>query len=119
MQRMMNRLGVTLCCAMFTANVFAQRTVVVETNLPSAYVFADTLWLGTAAQSTFSVPNETRELRLVPVEADGWSVKPQVAMLPAEGDSIHVDLGFAYHYSFASVPYGAPVFLEQDGQPRQ
>lgn len=90
---------------------------VIETNLPGAVLFADDELLGTVDDGAVrAVPAAARELRLVPPEDLSWSVAPVARPVALrEGDTLAVDLRFAYHYAIGSVPYGAAVFVETDG----
>lgn len=84
----------------------------VETNLPGAVLFADTLRVGPVHEGmTLAVPAGTRRLRLAPPSAEVWSVEPLTASLSAApGDTVRLDLRFPYHYAVQSVPYGASVY---------
>jgi hypothetical protein len=92
----------------------AQTAVVtVETNLTSANVFADSVWVGSATQRTFTVPVASRTLRLVPSQADAWTITPQSRPLRVEaGDSVQITMNFPYYYRIATIPYAVPVYHE-------
>ena len=90
--------------------------VVLDTNMPEALVYADSLRLGLARQGTFRVPAGAATLRLVPASGTAWSIRPIRQPLAAQpGDTLDVRLHFPYHYQVESVPFGATVRLE-DGQ---
>ncbi len=87
--------------------------VLVETNLPDAVVYADSLWLGPASRSPFLVPAHARALRLVPAGGDLWAIEPLVAPLAAAaGDTLALRLAFPHYYQVETVPFGATVFHE-------
>lgn len=85
----------------------------VGTNLPEAILFADSLRIGTVTSELAAVPASTDRLRLVPPDANTWSVPPverQVEL--TAGDTVDVALHFPYYYRVESIPYDASVFLE-------
>lgn len=100
-----------LCCIGSMAHA-QERIVVVDTNYPEAQVFADAVYLGTAAQRQFLVPASARHLRLVTPNIDTWSVPPVLATLPEAGDSLSLQLDFPYTYRIETFPFGATVYLE-------
>lgn len=95
-----------------------RRVIRVETNLPSATVYADSIRLGVAQQGLFVLPAGTRRVRLV--AATQWSIEPiaqPVATLA--GDTLALSMPFPYYYSIESSPPAADVFLEaRDGRER-
>ena len=95
-------------------------TVAVETNLPEAVLYADSLRLGPVGDGVFRVPATTQTLRLVP-EADAWSVEPLSRPLRTseEGDTLRLPMRFPYHYAVESVPFGADVYLEGERDVRE
>ena len=93
--------------------------VQVETNLPEAIVFADSLRLGPASQGSFYVPAVTQHLRLVAERIDAWSISPISRALHAQpGDTVAVRMDFPYYYQIETMPFGADVFAET-GQSRR
>lgn len=90
--------------------------VAVRTNVPDAIVFADSVQLGKADAGIFVVPSDAKTVRLVAPGSDNWSVPPVVADLPTpRPDSLTLDLFFPRYYRIETVPFGAEVFIEQDG----
>jgi len=86
--------------------------VLLDTNLPGAIVYADSMRLGPASQGTFLVPAQTRQLRLVPQGGSTWTIAPVTAPFTASaGDTLELRLAFPYHYQIETIPYGASVFL--------
>ncbi|HMB91587.1 MAG TPA: hypothetical protein VKP65_12115 [Rhodothermales bacterium] len=111
-------LGVLLL-VLITLPVQAQESVVtlVQTNLPGATVYADSLLLGTAETGRFLVPVGTRHLRLLPPGHGLWSIEPlEVAFTAQLGDTLELDLPFPYHYKIESIPFGASVSVDSDGE---
>jgi len=101
--------------ALSFVDTFAQNGVVVrlQTNLPDALVYADSVRVGRAASDFFLIPRSTRRLRLVPSKSDSWSITPiwrDIAL--STGDTLSLELNFPYHYKIESNPFGAEVFLE-------
>ena len=88
-----------------------------DTNLPEAYVYVDSLYMGLAGQGRFDVPVGRRRIRLIAPEVESWSIRPveSVVDVPA-GDTLHLSLFFPYLYQIESVPFDAQVFLEQPEQ---
>lgn len=100
-------LGVGLCRAQQPV------LILLETNLPEAIVYADSMRLGAASQGTFLAPAETRQLRLIPPGGNAWTIAPVTALLAAAaGDTLELRLPFPYHYQIETIPFGASVFLE-------
>ena len=84
--------------------------LLLETNLPEALVYLDSVRVGTAAQEVFAVPAGPVRLRLVAPGGDAWSIAPREEMLDAApGDTFVVALPFPYHYRIESIPFGATV----------
>ncbi len=87
----------------------------VETNLPEAVIFADSLRLGSLAGEVVAIPSETKTLRLLPPNTKGWSIAPVARQLDlSPGDTLDVTLDFPYHYRIESVPFGAEVHIESN-----
>lgn len=104
-----------LLCSMAYGSSHAQQhaVVVLESNMPNALVFADSLLLGVASLQTFVVPQGTATLRLVPDGGESWSISPLTYVLDADGgDTVAVELNFPYHYQIESVPFDAPVYTK-------
>ena len=103
-----------------TAAAQAEAVVAIDTNLPDAVLYADSLRLGRVGDGVFRVSATTETLRLVP-EADAWSVEPlrRPLQTSAAGDTVRLSMRFPYHYAVESVPFGAGVFLEQSGGARE
>ena len=92
--------------------------VLVETNLPSAVLYADSVRLGSVSEGPLRIPAQATQLRLVP-EADAWSIEPLTRGLPdtaMPGDTLRFEMRFPYHYVIESIPFGADVYLEENGQ---
>lgn len=99
--------------------VRGQESVVtlVQTNLPGATVYADTLPLGPAEAGRFHVPVGTQHLRLLPPGNDLWSIEPlEIAFMAQPGDTLELDLPFPYHYKIESIPFGASVSIDSHGE---
>ena len=96
----------------------APAVLIVETNLPEAVVFADSVRLGPAVQGAFAVPASAGVLRLVPPGGDAWSIVPvERAFEVGSGDTLVLAMPFAYHYRIESLPFGATVtHLTPDGR---
>lgn len=87
--------------------------VALETNLPGAVVYADSVLVGPVAGGVFGIAPQVRQLRLVAPERDSWSVAPvtqPVDLTP--GDTLSLRVDFPYHYRIDSFPFGAAVYLE-------
>ncbi len=105
---LMGAMGWGMACAQ-------PRTVVLRTNLPEAFVYADSVLLGTADRGRFAIPPGTGVLRLVPPAVDAWSIPPvsrSLAGLPA-ADSLVLTLRFPYRYRIETIPFGASVTLHR------
>ena len=92
--------------------------VLIDTNLPSAVLYADSVRLGPVGDGLVRVPSAAKQLRLVP-EADAWSIEPLTRALSGEatsGDTLRFEMLFPYHYAIESIPFGADVYLEENGQ---
>lgn len=105
------------CALLFVAGApvgLAQPTAVaVETNVPDAVVYADSIRLGVAAESPFLLPPGTQHVRLLPPAAGSWSIAPQEAAVePAPGDTLRLAFDFPYTYLIESIPHGATVIME-------
>lgn len=85
----------------------------VETNLPEAVLFADSIRIGSSFGSMVSVPASSRTLRLVPPGIDTWSIAPvSRAIKLAPGDTLRMTIDFPYHYRVESIPFEAAVHIE-------
>ncbi len=95
-----------------------ERVVLLETNLPDAVVYADSVRLGRASLGTFRVPADARALRLAPGGGDLWAVAPLTAPLAANpDDTLALRMPFPHYYKIESIPFGASVYLEKlDGR---
>lgn len=90
----------------------AQPVVVLDTNWPEAWVYADSVALGLAAQRTFRIPPGARMLRLVPPGGDTWGLPAPQALLPdTMADTIQITVAFRFHYRIESVPSEARIFV--------
>lgn len=107
-------LGVALLLGLLAGPGAAQPLYLqIDTNLPEAAVYADSVKVGTAAQALLTVPATTRTVRLVPPGRDTWSIPPEaVSIDAAPGDTLRLDLAFPYHHQVESIPFGATVYLE-------
>jgi hypothetical protein len=87
-----------------------------ETNAPSARVYADHILLGTASERFFSMGEGEHEIRLVAADQFSWSIPPVVTRIDSgiAGDTIAVRLDFPYYYRLESTPFDAEVDL-RDG----
>ncbi len=89
----------------------------IETNVPDALLFADSTFVDRASAGLIAVPAFTKRIRLVIRDVESWSIPPvEKPMRAAPGDTVAVILNFDYHYRVESVPFGAGVHLEQDGE---
>ena len=85
-----------------------------QTNLPEALVYSDSVFLGQADLRVFSLEKSQSEIRLVAPSIDSWSIPSVGTHIDASpGDTIQVKLDFSYYYQIESVPFDARVFLEQ------
>lgn len=117
------RITLGLLLMLGTAQTGAAQTsapALIDTNLPDAVLYADSLRLGRVGEGLVHVPAWARMLRLVP-EVDAWSVEPLMRPLPASafeettgGDTLRLSMRFPYHYAIESVPFGASVYLEEE-----
>jgi len=101
--------------ALSFVDTVAQNGVVLrlQTNLPEALVYADSVPIGRASSNYFLIPRSTRLLRLVPSNSDSWSIIPIWRELTfSTGDTLSLELNFPHHYKVESVPFGAEVVLE-------
>lgn len=111
-------------CLMFmvllanSLSVNAQRSIRIETNMPSANVFADTLWIGYASQKLFEVSSDVAFILVSPQTADSWFIHPITFDLLETPQSRDVTLSavFPYHYRLESIPLGATVWNGQAGK---
>ena len=104
-------------CFAHAATAQTNVRVAIDTNLPDAVLYADSIRLGPVG-GLFRVPLSAEKLRLVP-EADAWSIEPLTRVLPDEvapGDTLRFKVHFPYHYAIESIPFGADVYLETEGQ---
>src|SRR5690606_6658929 len=82
----------------------------VETNLPEAVIFADSLRLGSLAGEVVAIPSETKTLRLLPPNTKGWSIAPVARQLDlCPGDTLDVTHDFSYHSRIVPCPIPAIV----------
>ncbi len=99
------------------AQGFSGRIVEVETNMPDAMVYADSVYIGRASDRVFAIPRETSSFRLVPPTLDSWSMAPLVTELSEHAaDTLALEMRFKYHYRIESIPYDSQVFLESPGE---
>lgn len=110
-----------LCLAMLSFMVaplvWGQARVTIDTNMPEAIVYADSIRLGEAAQQRFLLPEDTQTLHLIPPVRGAWSITPLHHALGSVKDSAHVRLHFPYHYQIETIPYGATVYqMTLDGR---
>ncbi len=63
----------------------AQRTVYIETNTPSANVFADSTWIGRASDAPFQIGTHVRRISVMKAGLDEWSGLPIVFDMELEG----------------------------------
>ena len=98
-----------------------QAAVQVSTNWPEAVVYADSLRLGLADESTtYQIPARTGRIRLVPPERATWSIQPVSAPLSvAPGDTASLTMDFPYHYRIESIPYGVTVYHRAEAGERR
>ena len=84
-----------------------------SSNLPSAHVYADSLYLGVAIEGVFRLQPGSTTIRLVPAEGDAWSIAPQTQSVDVQGgDTLSLAIDFPYHYKIETIPFGTPVYLE-------
>lgn len=64
-----------LCTALcfLGATAQAQLTVHIDTNIPSAHVFADSTWIGLASTGPFEVASHVKRISVVRADIDSWS----------------------------------------------
>lgn len=87
----------------------------VETNYPAAVLYVDSTLIGSVSREAVAVPSAGRMIRLVPPDANTWSIAPVASPLQGRpGDTVTVALDFPYHYRVESVPFGASVLIESD-----
>lgn len=114
--------GCLLSFFLLTPAGMAQAPVMVhvETNVEEGTLYADDNWLGVVSDAPFSISPDTKKIRLLLAGVDTWTVAPVVAPLDASpGDTVTVKLQAPYYYKVESVPFGAPVYLENmDGRIR-
>ena len=87
----------------------------VETNLPEAVLYADSLMVGPVSGRFIPVPASAKWLRVTAPEVNSWTISPlskEVTLSP--GDSIDVVLNFPHYYRIESTPFGATVHHEKD-----
>lgn len=92
-------------------------TLTIHTNEPQAFVYADSLLLGRAAEQTFLVPASAEEIRLVAGDEREWTIPPLVRQVaPLKPDSSYTfQLDFPYYYRVRSMPFGSGVYLVENG----
>ena len=84
-----------------------------ETNMQDALVYIDSVMVGRAENGYFQLPEGARSLELIPSFSDAWSIRPLSYPLEHRlGDTLRVELNFAYHYYLNSVPFDAEVYHE-------
>lgn len=113
--------GLWLSALVLNGSVLAQsehavRTLVLETNVPEALVYIDSVLVGRADRHTFEIASSVRTIHLAPPAVGSWSIPPIEAMVPApvdgvEGDTVEIGLQFPYYYAINSQPFGAEVRL--------
>lgn len=89
----------------------AQRVAVVSSNDPGAHVYADSTWLGNASRDVFSLPEGTREVRVVSSAIAAWGI-PSVRSIVGRSDTLFVEAQFPYAYRLDATPLSADVFHE-------
>lgn len=100
-----------------SGQIAGSRVVDLESNLPEAMVYVDSVYIGKASDQLFIVPKSAQTLRVVPPNLDMWSLTPLIGDLTElQGDSITVALNFKYQYRVESIPYDAQVFVETPGR---
>ncbi len=98
-------LATSACCAQ------ERRLVRLETNFPSAIVYADRTSLGPAHQKNFYVARSAATLRLIAPEPYRWSIAPvEVPLAGAIGDTLDLRLDFPSYHRLETVPFGASVY---------
>ena len=96
------------------ASAQEESLVRVNTNLPEAILYVDSLLVGTVTGEFVSVPASARELRVTAPEVNSWSISPltrEVKLSP--GDSMEVHMNFPHYYRIESIPFGASVHHEK------
>ena len=80
-------LFLAFCCLLTVqAQAHSQRTVVIESNVPGANVFADWIWIGIASQSPFTINENVKTISIRQVSFDEWSIAPIVFDLKKENE---------------------------------
>jgi hypothetical protein len=95
------------------------RTLVLDTNVPAALVFVDSVLVGRAEHRVFAITPTARVVQLAAPTPGTWSITPIAANIPAPqdalaGDTVAIELRFPYHYFVNSRPYGAAVRVTGD-----
>ena len=84
----------------------------VESNSPTAVVYADSVRLGLASAGPFRIPADTRAVRLRPGLMQNWSIAPlMVPLAPTPRDTLRLRMDFPFHHRLDTHPFGAQVFL--------
>ena len=90
------------------------RTLLLDTNVPAALVFVDSVLIGRAERRVFAITSRARVVQLAAPTPGSWSITPISADIPASrdahaSDTVAIELRFPYHYYVNSRPYGADV----------
>ncbi len=114
--RLLRRLPAAVFLVLASTGVaFAQSgsRVAVDSNLPGAILYADSLELGRWEASPYIVPASAQMLVLVPPLPRNWAIAPVEVALPARRDSLmRMSMLFPLYHSIRSVPFGAAAFVE-------
>ncbi len=94
------------------ASARRQAWLSVDTNLPEATVWVDSVARGPASQVTIRIAPGSHRISLVPPEADTWLLpRPSREIVAEAGDSLVVYLPFPYVYQIHTSPFDASLWL--------
>ncbi|MDA1028777.1 MAG: hypothetical protein O3B41_06975 [Bacteroidetes bacterium] len=71
-------LRISFLCALLcfsAASARAQITVHIDTNIPTANVFADSTWIGIASNAPFEIASHVKRISVVRAGVDSWSTQ--------------------------------------------
>ncbi len=98
------------------AQALTSRMIDLRSNMGSAMVYVDSVYIGRVSDQFFTVPSTAQYLILVPPSIDSWAIPPLESNLQQlAGDTLKMSLDFQYHYRVESIPYDAQVFVETPG----
>ena len=108
-------LAVFLGCQVRWAAAQEDAAVRIETNLPGAVLYADSVRVGTAGGTFVRIPSTAKELRLTAPDVNSWTIAPIArGVALSEGDSLVLEMKFPHYYRIESIPFGASVHHERE-----